>query len=287
MLTCRDVTSLSSDYLDGELPLRRRISVRMHLALCRHCRAFMGNLQHTIALTRRVANEPPASVSEEFIERVQRALEQRLRDAEGAESDGPGAVQDRPEAMNDPTRPDARPARARLRLVEGAGGDPRIARIFGEIAAAQGSVPNLFRMYANNPDVLEANWMRVRAVMLQGSLSRKLKESIAVVVSHDNDCRYCVEHHSQALLALGVSAEEVQRLLRDPLAGNFEPKERALLALTRQANRDPHGAADTNIAVARQAGSTDAEIIEALAVMELFVSFNRFVKTLDIPLEAS
>ncbi|MFU8817559.1 MAG: carboxymuconolactone decarboxylase family protein [Pseudomonadales bacterium] len=167
----------------------------------------------------------------------------------------------------------------------------RDARIFAEIQAAQGSVPNLFRAYvrayANNPDVLEATWMRVRAVMLQGSLSRKLKESIAVVVSNDNDCRYCVEHHSQTLLAMGVATEEVERLLRDPLAGNYEPKERALLALTRQANRDPHGASDTQLAVARRAGTSDSEIIEALAVMELFVSFNRFVNTLDIPLEAS
>jgi uncharacterized peroxidase-related enzyme len=286
MLTCRDVTAVSSDYLDGVLPFRRKLAVRLHLALCRHCRAFMGNLERTIALTRRVVSEPPADVSEAFIERIQRALQDRLRDDEASGSDRPDVEQFRSEP---PTTqdPPARPARARLRLVEGSGGDVRIARIFREIEASQGSVSNLFRAYANNPDVLEANWTRVRTVMLQGTLSRKLKESIAVVVSNDNDCRYCVEHHSQALLSLGVAIEEVQRLLRDPLAGNFEPKERALLALTRQANRDPHGASDAQIAVARQVGSTDAEIIEALAVMELFVSFNRFVNTLKIPLEAS
>ncbi|MFU8814360.1 MAG: peroxidase-related enzyme [Pseudomonadales bacterium] len=287
MLTCRDVTSLSSDYLDGTLTLRRKLAVGLHLAMCKHCRAFTGNLRRTIALTRRAASEQPEEVSEAFIERVQRALEERLREDEARQAGESGAALDVAGLRSRGADSEVRPARARLRLVEGVGGDARVARIFKEIEAAQGSVPNLYRVYAHNPDVLETNWMRVRTVMLQGSLSRKLKESIAVVVSNDNDCRYCVEHHSQALLALGVAGEEVQRLLRDPLAGNFEPKERALLALTRQANRDPHGASDAQIAVARQVGTTDSEIIEALAVMELFVSFNRFVNTLEIPLEVS
>lgn len=84
-----------------------------------------------------------------------------------------------------------------------------------------------------------------------------------------------------------VGQEEIARLLADPLAGNVTPKERSLLVLARQANGDPHGASVETLNLARRTGAEDLKIIEALAVMELFTSLNRFLNTLDIPLEVS
>lgn len=274
MLTCSELTRGASVYIDGPMSFGERMRFRMHLALCRHCRSFMRNFERTIELTRG-ARQPGVVPSEAFLARVSGAVAERL----GGHVATANALSVVPAG--------ARFQAPYLRLVTDSAAEPRVERIFREIESALGSVPNLFRAYANHPDVLEANWARVRAVMLQGSLSRKLKESIAVVVSNDNGCRYCVEQHSRRLLAMGVPREEVDRLLRDPLAGNFAPKERALLALARQANRDPHGGFDRQILVARQAGTTDAEIIEALAVMELYLSFNRFVDTLELPLETA
>ncbi|MEQ9530362.1 MAG: hypothetical protein RLN59_00480 [Haliea sp.] len=40
--------------------------------------------------------------------------------------------------------------------------------------------------------------------------------------------------------------------------------------LARQANSDPHGASVATLDLARRAGADDLEIIEALAIMELF-----------------
>ncbi len=45
MMTCREVSTLvSSGQLAGAPPLRR-LAVRMHLAMCRHCRAFVRQLE--------------------------------------------------------------------------------------------------------------------------------------------------------------------------------------------------------------------------------------------------
>jgi uncharacterized peroxidase-related enzyme len=274
MLTCREVAEQASEYLDRELSWSRRLGVRLHLMMCRHCRAFLANLATSIALTRRAADQS-IEVPQHLVDNILGALEGKL----GGGNDD--AVGEAPAASTG-----AGHGPPRLRLVQGAGNsDPRVARIFREIESVQGTVSNLFRAYAHHPDVLESTWNRLRAVMLQGTLSRRLKECIAVVVSSDNGCRYCIEHHSRVLRSMGMAQEEIDRLVREPLAGNFDPKERALLALARQANRDPHGASDFQVEVARRAGATDAEIIEALAVMELFLSFNRFLDTLDIPLE--
>ena len=75
--------------------------------------------------------------------------------------------------------------------------DPHVEPIFKEIEGAFGKVPNLFRTYAQFPPLLEANWNKVKAVMMGGSLSRQLKEAIAVLVSRDNGCDYCVAAHKR------------------------------------------------------------------------------------------
>lgn len=38
--------------------------------------------------------------------------------------------------------------------------------IFKEIEAGFGMVPNLFKTYAHHPPLLEANWNKVKAVMM-------------------------------------------------------------------------------------------------------------------------
>lgn len=71
-----------------------------------------------------------------------------------------------------------------------------ISAVFTEIEGAFGRVPNLFKAYAHHPPLLLANWNKVKAVMMEGSLSRKVKETIAVLVSRDNSCSYCVAAHT-------------------------------------------------------------------------------------------
>ena len=52
-------------------------------------------------------------------------------------------------------------------------------------------VPNLYKVMASKPGVLEANWNKVKAVMVEpGKLDRLTKEIIAVAVSAVNACGY-------------------------------------------------------------------------------------------------
>jgi alkylhydroperoxidase/carboxymuconolactone decarboxylase family protein YurZ len=52
-------------------------------------------------------------------------------------------------------------------------------------------VPNLYRAMAPSPAYLQANWNKVRAVMVESKkLDRLTKEIIAVAVSAVNSCEY-------------------------------------------------------------------------------------------------
>ncbi len=52
-------------------------------------------------------------------------------------------------------------------------------------------VPNMYKLMAVNPDYLEANWKKIKAVMAkQGKLDLMTKEIIAVAVSAVMGCKY-------------------------------------------------------------------------------------------------
>ncbi len=158
-------------------------------------------------------------------------------------------------------------------------------KIFGEIQSAFGMVPNLFKTYAHHPALLEANWNKVKAVMMQGSLSDKAKQAIAVLVSKDNGCKYCVAAHRGALKSIGVSDEELAKIEENIALADFTAKEKALIDFARSANRDPLRIPDTDFQTLRGTGATDAEIIEALGVMEVFTSFNKFLDSLQVAID--
>jgi alkylhydroperoxidase family enzyme len=68
-----------------------------------------------------------------------------------------------------------------------------VKEIYDDIKAQLGIdfVPNLYRVMALKPGYLEANWNKVKAVMVgEGKLDRLTKEVIAVAVSAVHGCRY-------------------------------------------------------------------------------------------------
>jgi len=69
----------------------------------------------------------------------------------------------------------------------------RVKAVYEEIKQELGIsfVPNLYKVMASNPGYLEANWNKVKAVMVaKGKLDRLTKEIIAVAVSAVQGCHY-------------------------------------------------------------------------------------------------
>ena len=82
---------------------------------------------------------------------------------------------------------------ASIRMISEEEATGRVKAIYEEVKARLGIdfVPNLYKVMASKPDYLEANWNKVKAVMIEpGKLNRLTKEIIAVVVSAVNGCDY-------------------------------------------------------------------------------------------------
>lgn len=82
---------------------------------------------------------------------------------------------------------------ASVRMVSEDEAQGKVKAIYEDIKQSLGIdfVPNLYRVMAPNPPYLEANWNKVKAVMVEsGRLDRLTKEIIAVAVSAVNACAY-------------------------------------------------------------------------------------------------
>lgn len=64
---CRDMTELATDYLEGTLPVGRRLAVRFHLFICKFCRRNYRQVRETVALLRRLPTPPPPQAVEDAV----------------------------------------------------------------------------------------------------------------------------------------------------------------------------------------------------------------------------
>jgi alkylhydroperoxidase family enzyme len=67
-------------------------------------------------------------------------------------------------------------------------GDTRA--VFDHFLKERGNVPNMFRTAAHRPEIMQSMTAHFRAVMNTGTVEKKLKELVAVRVSHLNACEY-------------------------------------------------------------------------------------------------
>jgi alkylhydroperoxidase/carboxymuconolactone decarboxylase family protein YurZ len=82
---------------------------------------------------------------------------------------------------------------ASVSLISEQEADGKVKEIYDEIMSALGIdfVPNMYKAMASKPGFLEANWNKVKAVMVEpGELDRLTKEIIAVAVSAVMGCEY-------------------------------------------------------------------------------------------------
>jgi alkylhydroperoxidase family enzyme len=63
-------------------------------------------------------------------------------------------------------------------------------QVFETFLKERGNIPNMFRTVAHRPEILKTLTAHFGAIMNAGTVEKKLKEMIAVRVSHLNQCEY-------------------------------------------------------------------------------------------------
>ncbi|MDQ0390636.1 carboxymuconolactone decarboxylase family protein [Labrys monachus] len=137
-----------------------------------------------------------------------------------------------------------------------------------------GAVPNMFRLAASSPAALQG--FSANSGALARTLDLKTREGIALAVAQVNGCDYCLSAHSYLGLNLaGISAAEVA-LNRKGDSG--DAKAAAAVGFAAKVARERGHVGDVDIEAVRQAGFSDSQIVEIVAL----VAENVFTNLLNV-----
>lgn len=147
-----------------------------------------------------------------------------------------------------------------------------------------GLVPNIFKTLAQSPAALDA-YMKQTAALAAGTLSPQLREQIALVTAGKNTCDYCASAHT--LLGKGAGVEEAE-LASNLKAQSSNATVQAALSFAAAIVDKQGRVSDSELAAVREAGYSDGQIVEIVAVtcMNIFTNyFNHIADTeIDFPL---
>jgi uncharacterized peroxidase-related enzyme len=158
-----------------------------------------------------------------------------------------------------------------------------IQAIFAEMRAKPGFVPNVYQAYSLRPQQLRGFIALYDAIMTEASgLTKAEREMIAVAVSAQNHCFYCLTSHG-AVLRIRAKDE----VLADTIAANYRaasltPRQRAMLDLAVKITIDSASVSDQDIAALRNHGFSDEDIMDIIQTAALFNYSNRVASALDL-----
>lgn len=158
------------------------------------------------------------------------------------------------------------------------------ATLFEAIRRKIGMVPNLYRVAGNQPAAL-AGLLGLNEALAGGNFDSRTREAIALAVAGANACDYCASAHAAIATGLKVPPEAID----DHLRGRSEdPRTAAILALAREIVERRGMISDGDIADARAAGLSEADIVETVAnvVANIFTNYLNHVADTDIDFPA-
>ena len=91
----------------------------------------------------------------------------------------------------------------------------RAAAVFADIRATRNTdfVNNIWRVLANDPQLLEQTWAEVKGVLgADGELDVLPKQLIYIAVSVAQGCNYCIRSHTAAARNLGLTDAQFAEL---------------------------------------------------------------------------
>ena len=134
-----------------------------------------------------------------------------------------------------------------------------------------------------------SSWMGDATIRLCVELTNRvhldpdLGDQAGLVVSQDNSCRFCFGAQRMLLRSLGMKESRIARLEHDLLTGDFTPKERAALKLTRRLSRSAPLASDADLTELLEVGISNEEIAELVGLVGVHLYFNRLSTLLALP----
>jgi uncharacterized peroxidase-related enzyme len=160
---------------------------------------------------------------------------------------------------------------------------PAMAAYFDKCGEKLGFVPNVLKAYAFEMPKLESFVAMYNDLMLAPSgLSKLEREMIAVAVSSQNRCYYCLVAHGAAVRALSADPALGELMVMNYRAARLSKRHRAMLDFAVKLTAQPWAIEEEDRAGLRKAGFSGRDIWDIAAVAAFFNMSNRVASATDM-----
>ncbi|MBV8134911.1 MAG: carboxymuconolactone decarboxylase family protein [Deltaproteobacteria bacterium] len=143
-------------------------------------------------------------------------------------------------------------------------------KLFDQVEAKLGAVPNLFRVLGNSPAALEG-YLNFNDALAGGNFDLKVREQIALTVAESNLCGYCLSAHTFIGEKVGLTKKDIADAIHATATiGRID----AILKLARSIVVQRGEVSDSDVEGARIFGLTNGEIVETVANVVLNILTN-------------
>jgi uncharacterized peroxidase-related enzyme len=160
---------------------------------------------------------------------------------------------------------------------------PAMRAYFDKCMEKLGFIPNVLRAYAFDMPKLEAFIAMYNDLMLAPSGLTKLeREMIAVAVSAENRCYYCLAAHGAAVRGLSDDPVLGELMVMNYRAARLDRRQRAMLDFAVKLTAQPFAIEEADREAVRAAGFSDRDIWDIAAVAGFFNMSNRVATATDM-----
>jgi uncharacterized peroxidase-related enzyme len=148
--------------------------------------------------------------------------------------------------------------------------DERTYEPFALVKREFGFVPNFWKAQSARPDLIEAQMVWVKAILLEErALSRRQKEYVFLVSSAANLSTYCVTAHCEIIRMLGIQGPEPEEIAIDHENADLNEADRALLDYAKKLTLKPTKIGPEDVERLRGKGFSEDQILETVLMVGL------------------
>jgi uncharacterized peroxidase-related enzyme len=164
----------------------------------------------------------------------------------------------------------------------------RLRHLYDRVKGPDDNIDNIMMAHSLRPHTMDGHMAIYKNVLHHSSntVPKHFLETLGVLVSHINKCSYCVEHHFAGLRRLlndDARADAIQIALESRIFSDaFDAKHQAALNYAAKLTEHAATVSKADIAIMRDSGFDDGQILEINQVIAYFAYANRTVLGLGI-----
>ena len=162
-------------------------------------------------------------------------------------------------------------------------GEDQVKNYLEIVQEKLGFIPNVLAAFAKFPKQFEGFTKLYNALMLgESGLTKLEREMIAVTVSSENHCFYCLVAHGSAVRELSNDPQLGERIAANFRSAELPKKQEELLNFTKKLTKDPSEIGENDRKKLRDVGYTDRDIWDISAIVGLFNMTNRLASATEM-----